>query len=168
MIIKKLDLKVAPQGGFYAETFRSDQAAIIPSCPPAAGQGSAFSAGSSYYYLLEGTQSAAWHRIPCDQTWTFHHGGSEVIMYMIDEKTSKLWQLQLGNILSRSPTTKTSISLKAGTIVAAQLIHPNSYALVTIHNFPAYSPTQVQLQDTKRLQRMFPGQRDVIQKIDRV
>jgi uncharacterized protein len=63
-IIERLDLAPHPEGGWYAETWRS--------APYADGR----SAGTAIYYLLEAGQESAWHRVDADETWHFYAGES--------------------------------------------------------------------------------------------
>ncbi len=60
-IIRILGLKPHPEGGHYAETFRS--------------QGDARAALTVIYYLLQADELSAWHRVDADEAWFWHSGG---------------------------------------------------------------------------------------------
>jgi predicted cupin superfamily sugar epimerase len=66
-LVARLSLQPHPEGGYYRETFRSDQRV---SC-----HGGRRSAATSIYYLLADGACSAWHRIDADETWYFHAGG---------------------------------------------------------------------------------------------
>lgn len=60
-IIRMLGMKPHPEGGHYAETYRTD------------GEGRA--ASTAIYYLLQVDQISAWHRVDADEHWLWHAGG---------------------------------------------------------------------------------------------
>lgn len=60
-IIRLLDLKPHPEGGHYAETYRTDRA----------GRGHS----TAIYYLLQADEVSAWHRVDADEHWLWHAGG---------------------------------------------------------------------------------------------
>lgn len=62
-LIKALQLQPHPEGGWYAETWRSS--AQSP------GQRAA---GTAIYYLLEAGQTSHWHRVDADEAWHFYAG----------------------------------------------------------------------------------------------
>lgn len=62
-IIAKLGLVPHPEGGRYAETWRS-----------APGDGGR-SAGTAIYFLLCAGERSHWHRVDADETWHHYAGG---------------------------------------------------------------------------------------------
>jgi len=63
-IIKRLDLKPHPEGGWFRETFCADA--------PKAGR----AAVTAIYYLLKAGERSHWHRVrDADEIWTWHSGG---------------------------------------------------------------------------------------------
>lgn len=62
-IIRLLEMQRHPEGGWYAETFRDEQS-------DAAGR----PASTAIYYLLEGGDISAWHRVDAVETWHFYAG----------------------------------------------------------------------------------------------
>ena len=67
-IIRLLDLKPHPEGGFFRETFRD------PACD---AQGR--SVGTAIYYLLRGGEVSEWHRVDAGEIWHYYAGGPMVI-----------------------------------------------------------------------------------------
>src|SRR5262245_2914999 len=71
-VIALLDLKPLPlEGGFYRETYRSDDllpALVLPR------HGRAKSAGTAIYYLLTPDTCSALHRLPTDEVFHFYLG----------------------------------------------------------------------------------------------
>ena len=62
-IVRLLDLKPHPEGGFYRESFRAAAAD--------GGRG----ASTAIYYLLRQGEISAWHRVDADEVW-HHYGGA--------------------------------------------------------------------------------------------
>ena len=62
-IIRLLDLRPHPEGGFYRETFRD-------SVRSEAGR----AASTAIYFLLEAGQVSHWHRVDAAEIWHFYAG----------------------------------------------------------------------------------------------
>lgn len=60
-IIRLLNMAPHPEGGHYAETYRTggDGRAVL----------------TAIYYLLEVDQVSAWHRVDAEEVWLWHAGG---------------------------------------------------------------------------------------------
>ena len=72
--IRKLKLKPHPEGGWYAETYRSTD--LWPADALPARYRGARAASTAIYYLLEGRQISALHRLASDELWFFHAGAT--------------------------------------------------------------------------------------------
>ncbi|MDX1737416.1 MAG: cupin domain-containing protein [Alphaproteobacteria bacterium] len=71
-IIKKLDMKPHPEGGWYVETYREGG-------PEKRGSSSAI------YYLLEAGQYSHWHRVlDADEVWHWYAGGALILSLSTD------------------------------------------------------------------------------------
>ena len=66
-LIRLLDLRPHPEGGWYRETFRST---VQVSAPPRAVR----SALTTIYYLLAAGGFSAWHRVRSDEVWHWYEG----------------------------------------------------------------------------------------------
>lgn len=66
-VIRRLDLKPHPEGGFYRETFRDGRAA------------SGRSVSTAIYYLLGTGDVSEWHRVDAAEVWHFYAGAPLVI-----------------------------------------------------------------------------------------
>lgn len=67
-VIRVLDLKPHPEGGFYRETFRD----------AAVGEGGR-AVSTAIYYLLGTGDVSEWHRVDAAEIWHFHAGAPLVI-----------------------------------------------------------------------------------------
>lgn len=65
-LIEGLSLQPHPEGGWYAEVFRSEREVSAGGGPRRAV--------TTIYYLLESGQKSRWHRIDADEVWHFYEG----------------------------------------------------------------------------------------------
>src|ERR671923_529281 len=87
---ERLDLSELPEGGYCKETYRSHKTIFLPS--EADGKRSI---STSIYYLLDGTQFSAFHRLKSDEIWHFYIGSS-ITLYIIS-KMENLSEVKLGS-----------------------------------------------------------------------
>lgn len=83
-IIRMLDLKPHPEGGWYAETFRD------------AVQTNGRSARTCIYYLLEAGDLSHWHRVDAAETWHWYAGGPLALTWSEDGSRLKCASMHLG------------------------------------------------------------------------
>jgi predicted cupin superfamily sugar epimerase len=85
-IIRLLDLKPHPEGGYFRETFRD---------PNKLANGRAVS--TAIYFLLKAGERSHWHRVDAVETWHWHAGAP--LLLEISEHTGRIERLTLGNDL---------------------------------------------------------------------
>jgi uncharacterized protein len=66
-LIRLLDLRSHPEGGFYRETWRSGIRVAVDGHPPR-------SALTTIYFLLAAGGFSAWHRVRADEVWHWYEG----------------------------------------------------------------------------------------------
>lgn len=76
--IEKLDLQEHPEGGFFAETYRSSVQVATPR-----GERSA---STAIYYLLTPDSVSRLHRIQSDECWHFYAGGPLTVVELVATK----------------------------------------------------------------------------------
>ena len=89
-IINRLDLSPHPEGGYFSETYKSDQQVSL-------SKGEQRSAGTAIYFLLSEGELSNWHRVRWDELWHFY-AGDQLVLEVID-KDGMLNKLKLGNDL---------------------------------------------------------------------
>ena len=67
--IQKLGLQEHPEGGYYRQTYRADLVLVKPTLPPQ--YTGARPASTAIYFLLDGENFSAFHRLPSDELWHF-------------------------------------------------------------------------------------------------
>lgn len=86
--IRKLNLQVHPEGGWYAEALAS----ALPYSDPASGKTRRL--WSSIYFLLKHGEASHLHRLTADEVW-YYHAGSPLTIYTISP-AGELGSLRLG------------------------------------------------------------------------
>lgn len=84
-LIRHLDLKPHPEGGFYRETYRSPFLISRDALPPGFHGPTAVS--TSIYFLLTADTFSALHRIRSDEVWHFYDGDPLTVSMISPEGT---------------------------------------------------------------------------------
>ena len=71
-LVKKYNLQPHPEGGFYAETYRSPELIVHSALPDRFNGDRAFA--TAIYFLLPSGALSALHRIHSDEVWHFYAG----------------------------------------------------------------------------------------------
>lgn len=126
--IQQLQMKSHPEGGWYAETYRSDQSFSFP------GFEGERNVCTSIYFLLEKGQRSALHRIRSDEIWYYHDGdGIEIIE--IDENGNEIITA-LGKKITQGE--KLQHVVKANRWFGARLPEHASFCLVGCQVSPGF------------------------------
>lgn len=141
-LVLKYNLTQHPEGGWYRETFRSDD--IVKA------QGSAISrycgesriAGSSIIFLLSQGDYSAWHTVQSDETWNFHDG-DPLLLRVINPTTGVLSEILLGLSGALQHTVKAGYIFSAESLglysIAGCMVTPgfefNDFNLTTMDDF---------------------------------
>ena len=156
---ERLDLSELPgEGGYYKETYRSDKTIILPS--EIDGERSI---STSIYYLLDGTQFSAFHRLKSDEIWHFYIGSS-VTIYTIN-KMENLSEVSLGSNIEKGELFQ--FQVRAESWLAATVNDTSSYALIGCTVSPGYDYLDFELGDRKKLIERYPQHRSIIEKLTR-
>jgi len=92
-LIQQYKLQPHPEGGWYSQTYKSDEQISAESLPKRFGANRAFS--TAIYFLLEQGNFSAFHRIKSDECWHFYAGGP--LLIFIIEQNGRLKIISLGN-----------------------------------------------------------------------
>src|SRR5258708_16729530 len=80
--IEKLRLEPHPEGGYFRQTYKADLVLARESLPE--GFSGARAASTAIYFLLEGDDFSAFHRLRSDEVWHFYVGDA-LVVHVIDE-----------------------------------------------------------------------------------
>ena len=91
--IDKLNLTAHPEGGYYRETYRAELSIAREALPPQFTGPRLVS--TAIYFLLEGENFSAFHRLRSDELWHFY-SGSPITVHVI-EPDGGYSEIQLGD-----------------------------------------------------------------------
>jgi predicted cupin superfamily sugar epimerase len=153
--IKQLDLQPHPEGGYYKEVFRSD-IGIKRLSAPKSNQ-----ACTSIFYLLEGADFSAFHRIASDELWYFHMG-TPLLIHAIDEAGNYSAQE-----LSDKPSGSLFAAIKAGLWFAAEIPSETGFVLVSCAVAPGFEFAEFEMAKKQVLSIQYPRHHLIIDKFCR-
>jgi predicted cupin superfamily sugar epimerase len=157
--IQKLNLQKHPEGGYYRETYRSNEM-ISKECLANRYDGDR-SVYTSIYFLLTGKDISAFHRIKSDEIWHFYFGSS-ITLYRIDPD-GMLFKTKIGDDLENGELFQTYI--KAGHWFAARVNDPTSFSLVGCTVAPGFDFADFELGNRKDLIKAYPRHREIIEQL---
>lgn len=155
--IKKLGLREHPEGGYFAENYRSN--IVIKS----KRQFEPRSLCSSIYYLLQGFQFSSFHALKSDEIWHFYYGSS--LRLHIIEIGGKSKEVSLGTKLEEGETFQAVV--KSNSWFAASVNERYSFSLVGCTVSPGYDICDWKLGDRETLTKLYPQHAEMIQKYTR-
>jgi predicted cupin superfamily sugar epimerase len=159
--IEKLKLQPHPEGGYFRESYRA-ALPIAQTALPAAFKG-ARSASTAIYFLLDGANFSAFHRLPSDELWHFYDGGT-LLVYVIDPKGA-LSVLRLGRNLEAGEQFQAVVP--AGCWFGSRLEDPKGYALVGCTVAPGFDFADFEMADRECLLVEFPQHAEIILRLTR-
>ncbi|MGB8013895.1 MAG: cupin domain-containing protein [Terriglobales bacterium] len=159
--IQKLALEPHPEGGFYRQTYQADLLLPKDALPePFTG---ARPASTAIYFLLEGANFSAFHRLRSDELWHFHMG-TALLVHVI-EPDGLYSQIQLGNDPEAGEVLQAVV--KAGCWFASEVKDGKSFALVGCTVSPGFDFEDFELAKRQELERTYPQHRQLIAKLTR-
>jgi len=148
--IEKLKLEAHPEGGYFRETYRSDEWIAIDGLPDRFLGERSFS--TAIYFLLTENIFSSLHRIQSDELW-FFHAGSELTVQMITPRGDC-------RCLTIGPDGPFQAVVPAQCWFGAEV--EKGYALVSCTVAPGFDFSDFELADRETLLKAFPQHRDLI------
>jgi predicted cupin superfamily sugar epimerase len=146
LLIKLLDLKPHPEGGFYRETYRS---------PLALPDGR--SASTAIHYLLVPGAVSKLHRLKHDEVFHFYLGDPVTWTLLTSSGTR---EVTLGNDLLKAQQPQ--MMVPAGTWFGGSLAQGGKYALMGTTVAPGFEFQDFELGDRAKLLESYPSCREEI------
>ena len=156
--INKLNLQTHPEGGYFAETYRASD--TVPANALPAQFGGARNLSTAIYFLLEGSQFSAFHRIKSDELWHFY-AGIPLNVFII-HPGGELEIMKIGNNLEEGCHFQGLV--KAGCWFASQPINTEGFSLVGCTVSPGFDFADFELAGIE-LGEQHPQHRDLIHKL---
>ena len=152
-LVNQLQLQPHPEGGFYAETYRSSTLVPTPAGPrPAA---------TMIYFLLTAGNFSAFHRIASDEGW-HHYEGASIYIHVLHEKEGYTC-MQLGKSKNDMPQAL----VPAGAWFASEVAGPEGYALVGCTVAPGFDFADFELAEKNDLASQYSDWKDLVNRLTR-
>ena len=149
-LITQYELQPHPEGGFYLQTYCSKEVIAVSALPTRFSGNRYFS--TAIYFLLEGKQFSAFHRIKSDEIWHFYTGIALHIYVLHPDGKGEL--LKLGN----DPVNGYSFQqmVPAGCWFASKPINENGFTFAGCTVAPGFDFTDFEMGKTEQLLKEYP------------
>ncbi len=159
--IEKLGLEPHPEGGYYRQTYRADLMVAKEALP--AGFTGARAVSTGIYFLLEGKNFSAFHRLRSDEMWHFYAGDPLVVQVISPERNCSA--IFLGRDLEAGQVLQAVVP--AGSWFASHVADWKSWALVGCTVAPGFEFEDFEMGKRGELVREYPRHRGVIERLTR-
>ena len=150
-LVTKFNLQAHPEGGFYSETYRSDQLTASQNR----------NLVTCIYFLLTSENVSNFHRIKSDEMWFFHEGSS-LTVHTLDPQNGHL-QHAVGNEIQKGQTPQ--LVVPKNTIFGSSVTDENSYSFVSCVVAPGFDFNDFELFSRKVLLEEYPESESIIRQL---
>jgi len=155
--VRAYQMQPHPEGGFYAETYRSVEQIAQSALPDRFSGARSFS--TAIYFLLEGHHRSMLHRIQSDEVWHFYAGGP-LNIYVITPD-SELSVIRLGSNPENGEVFQAVVP--AGCWFGSKPADGVDFSLVGCTVAPGFDFADFELADRESMLQQFPKWREVIE-----
>ncbi len=160
-LIQQYKLQPHPEGGWYTETYKSNEQ-IPASGLPARFQGNRFFS-SAIYFLLEKGDFSAFHQIKSDECWHFYAGGSLLIYILYPHGSLEV--VSLGPNAANGDCFQYVVP--ANTWFASMPADNSVFSFVGCTVAPAFDFADFELASRQSLIEAYPQHSDLITRLTR-
>jgi uncharacterized protein len=159
--IRKLNLEPHPEGGYFRQTYRS-ALTLARAGLPAEFRGDR-AASTAIYFLLEGGNFSAFHRLKSDEVWHFY-AGTPLAVHVI-EADGKYFSFLLGNDPEAGQVFQAVVP--AGSWFASHVRDWKSWTLAGCTVAPGFEYEDFEIAKREKLIGDYPQHRALIQQLTR-
>jgi len=146
--IGKLHLNPHPEGGFFGETYRSDEEIEKSALPERYGGNRSFS--TQIYFMLVSGNFSAFHKVNSDETWHFYDG-SPVLLHCLHPGKGVIT-----TTLGLEDGAEPQFTITRGVWFAAEVADGGDFSLVGCSVAPGFDFNDFQLAEKDILYSQFP------------
>lgn len=157
--IQKLNMLPHPEGGWYKETYRSENSVSTSSLPEMFEGDRSFS--TAIYFLLTSENFSGFHRIKSDEMWHFYDGDGLVIHELT--KDGEYIKHQLG--LDLEDGEEPQLVINARSWFASEVKLKRSFALVGCTVAPGFDFQDFELASATELAKGYPHHSKLINRL---
>jgi hypothetical protein len=154
--IEQLKLEAHPEGGFFKETYRSNEIVSARSLPHGFTGDRNFS--TAIYFLLRSEDRSLFHRIKSDEMWHFYAGDS-LSIYVLND--AGLTAYKLGVDVEKGEALQ--LVIPANSWFGAKVNESESYVLCGCTVSPGFDFNDFEMADRKTLMHQFPSYKMIIE-----
>jgi uncharacterized protein len=154
--INAYQMQAHPEGGYFAETYRSSEKIPQNALPSRFKGDRSFATG--IYFLLESHHISALHRIESDEMWHFY-AGCPLHVYVIDAE-GNLEIIRLGNNPEKGEVFQAVVP--AGRWFGSKPTEENSYSFLGCTVAPGFDFEDFEMKSRAELLTMFPQHKEVV------
>ena len=159
--IHKLQLEPHPEGGYFRQTYKAGLT-LEASALPFSFSGPRV-ASTAIYFLLEGENFSAFHRLRSDEMWHFY-AGSTLKIHVIGPE-GEYSSILLGRDAERGEVFQAVV--KAGCWFASHVGDWKSWALVGCTVAPGFEYEDFEMGKRDELIKVYPRYRSLIERLTR-
>jgi uncharacterized protein len=159
--IETLRLEPHPEGGYFRQTYRSEVVIAGEALP--LGFTGARAVSTAIYFLLEGKNFSAFHRLQSDEVWHFYAGGPLIVHVINDD--GQYSSILLGCDLEAGQVPQGVV--RAGCWFASHVADWKSFAVVGCTVAPGFDFQDFEMGKRAELVARFPRQRELIERLTR-
>ena len=160
-LIEQYKLQPHPEGGWYYQTYKSNEQIAAAALPERFGADRAFS--TAIYFLLEQGNFSAFHRIKSDECWHFYSG--DVLQIYIIRQNGKMEIISLGSDHTKGQTFQYVVP--ANCWFASRPAPGSEYCFVGCTVAPGFEFEDFELANATTLSNAFPQHIAIIRELCR-
>ena len=155
-LIQRYGLESHPEGGWYKQSYKSNEQIAARALPERFGTSRVFS--TAIYFLLEKGNFSAFHRIKSDECWHFY-AGDPLLIYII-EQTGELKVISLGS--DHESGQSFQYVVPANCWFASRPAPESEYCFVGCTVSPGFEFDDLELADATVLSTIYPQHKHII------
>jgi predicted cupin superfamily sugar epimerase len=160
-LIQHYSLTPHPEGGWYKQTYKSEEFIAADALPNRFGADRVFS--TAIYFLLENENFSAFHRIKSDECWHFY-AGDPLMIYVIQEN-GELKTIYLGNDINKGQAFQ--FVVPANCWFASQPAPGSRFCFMGCTVAPGFDFEDFELADASALISLYPEYENIIRQLCR-
>lgn len=160
-LISHYHLQPHPEGGWYRQTYKSDETIAADALPERFGGSRSFY--TAIYFLLAKGDFSAFHRIKSDECWHFYAGGP-LHIYII-KKNGELEMITMGNDIAKGQLFQ--FVVPAGCWFASRPASGSEFCFAGCTVSPGFEFEDFELADANKLCKTFPLHAEIIKELCR-
>lgn len=158
-LVSKLGLTAHPEGGYYKETFQSEEhVSDIELSVNFEGKRKLY---TSIYFLLTSDEVSHFHRLKSDELW-YYHSGSSLSIHVINE-SGEYKEIKLGMNLDAGEVPQ--VLVKKNSIFGSSVSEKDTCSLVGCMVSPGFEFQDFELFTQEALLKVYPQHKEIIMKL---